>query len=187
MRVRSYAAILVGTAALTVARPSMAGQDRATTTTTGASLMSDVQRVTWTGLLLASIGLERLGWRHEAAAVSRHLVVTADDPVDACIAQAGVVWQTAESSLAPTTFTEAARLRRMVSDVGGAADASAADVEVCRSLYRRVMGELIFQEQRAFHCGPYAVVRAENEKLLALYRAYWAIQPGGPSAGALTR
>jgi len=183
MRVRSYAATLVGTAALLLARPSMAGQEGATAATPGASLMNDVQRVTWTGLLLASVGLERLGLRSEAAAVSRHLRVAAEDPLDACIAQAGVLWQTAGRSLDQSTFAEVARLRRMASDIGKSTDVSAADVEVCRAVYRRVTGELIYREQLASHCGPYAVVRAENEKLLALYREYWAIEPDGPSAG----
>lgn len=176
MRARSIAAIIVGMAALLVVRPSVASQGRVVVTADHASLADDIRAVNHVALRLASVGLSRLGMWNEAAAVSRQLLAAAADPVDACIAQAAVTWQSSQALLGETAFSEWEKLRGMVNDIDRTSGASASEVDVCRAIYRRVTGHLIYLDQSACHNARRSVLTRQRKRLLGLYEAYWAVQ-----------
>jgi hypothetical protein len=188
MRARSFVATVAGIAALLVgARSSVAGEGPAPSTAEGASLRNDIQRVRRAGLLLVSVGLSRLRLWTEAAAVSRELLAEADDPFDACIAQAAIVWQTSGAFVRGGTSAEWEKLRRMVSEIESTAGASNSDVEMCRAVYRRVTGHLIYMDSAAFHCGSNSMLKRQRKRLRGLYEAYWAVEPGLAASRSLLR
>jgi hypothetical protein len=182
MRIRRFAAILVGTMALLVARGAAASEATITVPdrTSVEGPLQDAKRV---ALLLADMGLSRLRLWTAAVAVSRGLVADANGPLDGCIAQAAVAWQSHELG-GQDRFVEWEKLRRVVEDFGSETDASPRDVQTCRATYRRVTGEIAVQEQRVAVCGNAAVERHWMKRVLRLYEAYWTtFQPSTSTAG----
>jgi hypothetical protein len=173
MPARSFAVAAAGIAALLFARPSAA--DQAGTGGAGQSLLADdLHAARRDLLLLVSAGLSRLGVWTPATAVSRELLADADDAFEACVAQAGVTWQTAHGSSEEAAFSEWNTLDRLVKEVAAQADASPGDGNTCRDLYRRVTGDLVYRALSGSHCGPTSVEMRRLEKVRTLFAAYLA-------------
>jgi hypothetical protein len=173
----------MGIAVLLVARPSAAGQAAAVSVDRG-SLGEDVRAVRQDLLFLVSAGLSRLGYWIPARAVSRHIVATADNSFDACLAQAGVTWQASGE----TAISEWNKLDRLVKEVELDPDSSAAEIATCRDVYRRVTGDLIVRAMSVSYCGPTSAVQRRLEKVRPVFAAYVAaVQQGVAADGAAPR
>jgi hypothetical protein len=170
MRPRLFAATLAGAAVLLIARPGVAGQSDSAA---GATLGEDIRAIKRDVLLLVSTGLSELHLWRAAAAVSRSLVAAADDPFDACVAQAAVVWQTTQTLRYGTpVWSEWKTLRRLAEELERDKDATPADRVVCREAFRRVTGHFIDVETMGTSCGRISWVR--YVPLLAVFAAYEA-------------
>ena len=168
MRLRTSAALMVTGFLLLLARPGLAGQEP--TARERSTLSDDIGALKRDFLLLLSVGLERAGMRKGASVVSRHLVATAEDPFETCMAQAAFVWQTADAGPFPDlTLKELEKLRGTVSRVGADDRFTPEEKEACRSGYRRVTGDLIYEGMRTTDLG-----RASLERIRAVFAAYLA-------------
>ena len=173
MRLRTCTAILLTGVLLLLARPGMAGQEVAGRES--STLRDDVGALERDFLLLLSMGLGRAGMWKEASVVSKHLVDTADDPLEACVAQAAVVWQmTEEGPYLDATYKEWEKLGGTVNRIGTDACFTPEEKAACRLSYRRVSGNLIEEGMRTTDLG-----RASYEKIRVVFAAYLgAVQQG---------
>jgi hypothetical protein len=184
MRVGSVAATTIGVAALLVARPSGAGQAPAVSVDRG-SLAEDVRAVNRDLWFVASAGLRRLGYSIPARAISRHIVATADNSFDACLGQAGVIWQTDSEEAAMSEWN---KLDHLVKEVELDRDSSSTDIATCRDVYRRVTGDLILRALSGCHNSPVSVEKHRLERVRAVFSAYLAaVQQDIAANGAAPR
>lgn len=170
MRVGSLAAMTVGVTALLVARPSVADQTPAEDVARG-SLDEDLRSAGQGLWFLVSAGLGRLGYGDAARVVSRHIVATAGNRFDVCLAQADVTWRTPSEARA---LVEWNTLDRVMREVEVDSESSAADIATCREIYRRVTGDLVWRALSDAHCGPVAITNRRLEKVRVMVAAYLA-------------
>jgi hypothetical protein len=182
MRLRTRTAILLTAFLLFMAPLGMAGQEIAGHES--STLRDDVGALKRGLLLLLSMSLGRAGSWKEASVVSKHLVDTADDPFEACVAQAAVVWQmTEEGPYFDATYKEWEKLGGTVNRVGADGRFTPEEKAACRLSYRRVTGNLIDGGMRTTDLG-----RASYEKIRVVFVAYLgAAQQGVAADGRLGR
>jgi hypothetical protein len=177
-------AIMLASSMALLARPGMAGQEAIAPRP--STLSDDLGALKRDVLLLLSVGFARTRMWSEARVVSQHLVDTADDPVDTCVAESALVWQTAREDAEPysdATLKEWRKLRDTVNRVGADRSVTPEEQDVCRSSYRRVTGSLIYEGLRTTDLG-----RASYEKIRVMFVAYLdAVQQGVAADGALRR
>ena len=182
MRLRILAAILLTGVLLLLARPGMAGQE--TAEQERSTLIDDVGALKRALLVLLSMGLGRAGMWEEASVISQHLVDTADDPLESCLAQAAVVWQMTEAGpYLDATYNEWEKLRGTVDRIGADTRFTPEEAAACRAGYRRVTGNLIYGGMLTSDLG-----RASLEKIRVVFAAYFgAAQPGVEADGVSRR
>jgi hypothetical protein len=130
-------------------------------------MRDDVTAIERDLLLLASVGLDRLGMWKPASVVSMYLVDTTDDAVELCVAEAAVVWQTTHASVLDTTFREWEKLRDLAEQVGGDERFTAEEKGMCRVSYLRVSSNFVITGMMTSDLG-----RASLEKVRVVFASY---------------